>query len=215
MPIPKADTSSERTRLRDTVRNKIRDAILDGTLEPGERLNDDALVAWLQVSRTPVREALGDLAHAGLVEMTPNRHTRVAMPLEHEAIDNIQTLGVLFGAAANLAVPGLSDEARAQLVTMIDTCLVDLAAKDGPALNSHAMKLFAALLDHCPNRVLQKVCRDVMDGLAFRLRLPNIVEVLNWNSLTQSFEDLQSAIKGRDAAQVEQAMRALHSLPVA
>ena len=73
MPIPTSPPAAERQLLRDTVRTRIRDAILDGTLEPGERLHDDELITWLQVSRTPIREALSDLVRAGLVEMAPNR----------------------------------------------------------------------------------------------------------------------------------------------
>lgn len=53
-------------------------AIQDGTLEPGERLNDEQLTAWLGVSRTPVREAIARLESEGLVEMAANRFTRIA-----------------------------------------------------------------------------------------------------------------------------------------
>lgn len=53
-------------------------ATVDGTLEPGERLNDDQLVKWLGVWRTPVREAIAQLHGYGLVEIEANRYTRVA-----------------------------------------------------------------------------------------------------------------------------------------
>lgn len=51
---------------------------MDGTLEPGERLNDDELVTWLGVSRTPIREAIARLNTWGLVDMEANRYTRIA-----------------------------------------------------------------------------------------------------------------------------------------
>ena len=54
------------------------EAIENGTLEAGERLNDDELTSWLGVSRTPVREAIARLESEGLVEMAANRYTRVA-----------------------------------------------------------------------------------------------------------------------------------------
>lgn len=54
------------------------EAIENGTLEAGERLNDDELTGWLGVSRTPVREAIARLESEGLVEMAANRYTRVA-----------------------------------------------------------------------------------------------------------------------------------------
>jgi len=78
MPVPKSDTAASRTLLRDQVTNSIRAAIIDGTLEPGERLHDESLIEWLGVSRTPIREALASLANEGLIEMAANRYTRVA-----------------------------------------------------------------------------------------------------------------------------------------
>lgn len=56
----------------------MRDAIVDGTLAPGEQLRDQELAAWLGVSRTPVREALLRLQQAGLVSSLPGRSTTVA-----------------------------------------------------------------------------------------------------------------------------------------
>jgi len=56
----------------------MRTAIENGTLEAGERLNDEELTSWLGVSRTPVREAIARLESEGLVEMAANRYTHVA-----------------------------------------------------------------------------------------------------------------------------------------
>ena len=81
MPVPSSPPSVERTLLRDRVTDKIRTAILDGTLEPGERLHDDQLIAWLGVSRTPIREALAQLAGEGLIDMVANRSTRGVLRL--------------------------------------------------------------------------------------------------------------------------------------
>lgn len=79
MPVPKRTTTAEpRVLLRDVVYGKLRTAIEDGTLEPGERLNDEELTTWLGVSRTPVREAIARLETEGLIEMAANRYTRVA-----------------------------------------------------------------------------------------------------------------------------------------
>ena len=57
---------------------RLCEAIVDGTLAPGEVLHDDELCAWLGLSRTPVRDALRRLRDEGLVEMAPQRFTRVA-----------------------------------------------------------------------------------------------------------------------------------------
>ena len=78
MPVPASEPSPSRALLRDDVYRRVRDAIVDGTLAPGEQLRDQELAAWLGVSRTPVREALLRLQQAGLVAALPGRSTTVA-----------------------------------------------------------------------------------------------------------------------------------------
>lgn len=78
MPVPKPQSDEQsRKLLRDVVYDRLRTEILNGQFEAGERLNDDSLIEWLGVSRTPIREALSRLAADGLVEMQPNRFTQV------------------------------------------------------------------------------------------------------------------------------------------
>ncbi len=77
MPVPVEPVARTRSLLRDDVYARLRDAIVDGTLAPGEVLRDGDLATWLGVSRTPVREALLRLGQAGLVTAEPGRSTRV------------------------------------------------------------------------------------------------------------------------------------------
>jgi DNA-binding GntR family transcriptional regulator len=78
MPVPKPGADAPpRKLLRDVVYDRIRTEILSGQFEAGERLNDETLIEWLGVSRTPIREALGRLAADGLVETEANRYTQI------------------------------------------------------------------------------------------------------------------------------------------
>ena len=79
-PTPPADDPRSRPLLSDAARRVLRRAVLDGTLRPGEQLSDADLIDWLGVSRTPIRSALDDLRDLGLVELSANRWTRVALP---------------------------------------------------------------------------------------------------------------------------------------
>jgi GntR family transcriptional regulator, carbon starvation induced regulator len=58
--------------------DRLRTAIVTGELEPGERIRIEQLAADWQLSPTPLREAVRALAHAGLVELTPQRGATVA-----------------------------------------------------------------------------------------------------------------------------------------
>lgn len=110
-PVPMGDRPRRsRELLSDGVRRRILQAILDGTLVSGERLHDEELIAWLGVSRTPIRSALERLAEVGLVEMEPNRFTRVAHPTRIDLVDALEVYSCLHCAAAETIVPDLSDD---------------------------------------------------------------------------------------------------------
>lgn len=64
--------------LVDVARDRVRDAIFDGTLPPGAKVVEERLCSSLGISRAPLREALRLLAQQGLVVQTPRRGTRVA-----------------------------------------------------------------------------------------------------------------------------------------
>ena len=91
MPTEQRLEPVHRPLLRDEVYSRLRDAIVDGTLAPGEVLRDGDLAGWLGVSRTPVREALLRLGQAGLVHPTPGRSTIVAT-LDRREIRSAQSV---------------------------------------------------------------------------------------------------------------------------
>ena len=91
--------------LRDSVFVRIRDAIIDGTLEPGEKLMDGELSGWLGVSRTPIREALARLETTGLVETKPGRYTIVS-PIDTRTLADAQVVTAAMNElAVRTAVP--------------------------------------------------------------------------------------------------------------
>jgi DNA-binding GntR family transcriptional regulator len=108
MPVPPGRGLVSRSLLREDAYRAVRDAIVDGTLAPGERLNDNDLVEWLGVSRTPVREALARLERAGLVQTKPGRYTIVS-PLDVRAARGAQSVtGAMFELAVREAIPTMS-----------------------------------------------------------------------------------------------------------
>lgn len=116
MPVPSTLGVHKRTLLRDNVYESIRDAIVNGTLAPGERLRDPELESWLGVSRTPIREALLRLERAGLVVTQPSKATIVA-PFDLDSTLSAQQVGaVMHELAARLAVPRLGEHAITAMV---------------------------------------------------------------------------------------------------
>ncbi|QLF71897.1 GntR family transcriptional regulator (plasmid) [Peteryoungia desertarenae] len=81
----------------------LRDLVLKGDIQPGERLSEVALSARLDVSRTPLRAALQKLEQEGLVELIPSGGYAVRSFSRQDVTDSIELRGVLEGTAARLA----------------------------------------------------------------------------------------------------------------
>ncbi len=88
----------------------IREAIIDGRLEPGRRLKEEELARELGISRTPVREALLMLQAEGLVVATPNRGAMVRVHDAEDLDDLYQLRALLEGYAARRAAGHITDE---------------------------------------------------------------------------------------------------------
>ena len=88
MPIPIDHTKPVRTTAKLHAFNQLQQWIIDGTLQPDEKLNDIELAQALGVSRTPIRESLQLLESQGFVSMQPGRATQVT-PVEPEDIYNL------------------------------------------------------------------------------------------------------------------------------
>ncbi len=94
---------SSRGRTAEAITNVLREAILDGVLEPSTWLREEELAKELTVSRTPIREALGRLSAEGLVTITA-RQGAVVTPLSLEdVLDLFDVRERLEGLAARLA----------------------------------------------------------------------------------------------------------------
>src|ERR1700722_17693565 len=98
---------------------RVRAAIIEGELSPGQRLREDVLATELRVSRTPIREALRILTAEGLVESTPYVGSRVRVYDANEVEAAMQARALTEGLAGRRAA------ARAQphhIERMLESC---------------------------------------------------------------------------------------------
>lgn len=89
--------------LREIVADEIRQMIMSGELQPGERLFEDRLAERLGVSRNPVREALRALESTGLVEVVPRRGAYVSNVDAEQTRQLLELRSVLEAYAAEQA----------------------------------------------------------------------------------------------------------------
>jgi DNA-binding GntR family transcriptional regulator len=101
--------------LRELVRDKLRNAILDFSLKPGDRLVERVLVERMGVSRTTIREVMRDLTSEGLIVSTPKKGSVVAQLSASEAADLYEVRAGIEALIVKRFVEQASDEAIQRL----------------------------------------------------------------------------------------------------
>lgn len=115
MPIPNNYSAPVYLSAKDRAFQQIQYWIIDGTLQPGERINDMELAKAIGVSRTPVREALQMLSYQGFVSMKPGVATSINETNAKDISKIFPPLAALEGLAAELAAPVVKEEHVAKL----------------------------------------------------------------------------------------------------
>ena len=114
-PLPILEIEKLAAPLRQRVERVLRQAIIDGKLQPGRRLTERELTGMTGVSRTLIREALRQLESEGLISVIPNRGPVVRELTLEEAKELYAIRAVLEGLAARLFVAHADEVAMTRL----------------------------------------------------------------------------------------------------
>lgn len=146
--------------LRQIVYEKLRAAIVDGVLPPGSKLSEIELAEQMAVSRTPVREAIRQLAQTGLVTLSPRKGAFVTLPSLKDASDLYELrIALEILAVENLSVDPPVEELkrfRSVFASMTDTTPAAEYVKE-----DH--KFHAALYQSGTNRFLTLMLKNISD----------------------------------------------------
>lgn len=137
--------------LRAAVQDELRQAIIAGRYEQGERLFEDQIAQELEVSRNPVREALQALAGEGFVDLEPRRGARVATVSAKRAEELFEVRESLEGLVARLAARRRSADQLAELQGIVAAGLDHAAAGEFealPDLNTRFHRVLSAAADN-------------------------------------------------------------------
>lgn len=162
MPVPDVHDAVARPLLRDSAYTTLCEAIVSGTLAPGERLHDAQLCRWLGLSRTPIREALTRLEEERLVETSPQRWTRVTALEPDVARDVFRLLSAVHALATELAVPLLQRAELEALRRAHADYLGALHAGDGSAADAADDAFHGVFVTHCANVEIPRVLRHLL-----------------------------------------------------
>lgn len=115
MPIPSEHQRPTRITAKESAFTQLQQWIIDGTLQPGEKLNDIELAEALGVSRTPIRESLQLLEVQGFVKMYPGKATQVTEVDKESINDLLPPLAAMQALSTELAAPNLNKKVIKEL----------------------------------------------------------------------------------------------------
>lgn len=185
MPVPVTENVSPRRLIRDEVFQRLLDAIVGGDLTPGEQLYDAEIERWVGVSRTPVREALNQLATMGLVEILPQKRTRVT-PIDPTRLRSlVETVGTLLQGVVRDATPLLTEQ---DVAALRDAAARATAADDG-ATRAHDAFIADAFLGVFVRRLDNKTLARLLVR-----HLPEVRRALLAARSAEPFEQAASSI---------------------
>ena len=182
----------------------LKQALHAGRFEPGERVREEAVAAWLKVSRTPVREALRRLQSENLLVSTA--HGLAVPQLDRNQVFELYAIReVLEGAAAAMAARHASP---AEIAFLGEVLREQAAAKDDEARLLAANKaLHECIYRAANNRYLVRTLRSLADELA-QLRGTTFSWPKRVAEAMKEHTAIVRAIEKRDAEAAEHAARA-------
>lgn len=152
-------TTTSRVNLSDKIREALQDEIVSGKLYAGCRIDEQELMERFNVSRTPAREALQQLATAGLVDMVPRHGAVVATLSLTDYVAMLEMLTELEGLSARLSARRMPAALRKDLEASLKAC-EEAAARDDPIAYEQANRWFhETIYDGSLNEVLSRQLR--------------------------------------------------------
>lgn len=148
-------------RAADMVHEALREAILDGELRSGMRLREEELARRFGVSRTPVREALQQLAAEGFVDISPHRGAVVAQLTVEDILAIYIVREVLEGLSARLAARRATPEQANRLLAILTEMEAAAQAETPAKLADLNLKFHAELRRIANNHVLDRFLSQI------------------------------------------------------
>jgi len=190
--------------LRDVVFKTLRQAILTGELQPGERLMEIHLANRLGVSRTPIREAIRKLELDGLVTMVPRKGAEVAQITEKNLKDVLEVRRALDILAVELACERMSQEELQKLREACDTFAKMTETKDASAIAKADVALHDIITNATGNARLVQMVNNLAEQM-YRYRFEYIKDTANHARLIEEHEEIYDAIVSKDKQKAAQA----------
>lgn len=200
---------NEPATLREQTVGVLREAVLNGTFRPGEKLVERTLAERIGVSRTSVREALGQLDAEGLVRRVPGKGIHVTKLSEAEALAIYEARAILESALARL----FAERANAEEIDALEQGIQEAEVSNGPEMaRVHAEKLdrvFETITRGAGNDVARQMASVLRSRVTFlRTITSRVAPAARRRESMTLLGQIREALASRDADRAETLVRA-------
>jgi DNA-binding GntR family transcriptional regulator len=199
----KLGASSEVLHL--AVAQRLRTLIVEGGIGPGRKLNERELAERLQVSRTPLREALKLLTAEGLVEHLPNRGATVVQLSADDVAHAFEVMAALEGLSGELACARIGDAEIAELQALNFEMRAHHARGDLSAYYRVNAQIHRAINRAAGNPVLVQIY-DRLNARLQALRFRSNFAAGKWAAAVREHDAMIDALLARDGARLRRVL---------
>lgn len=195
-----------RLRLHEVVVDRLRNSIIEGELAPGAKLNERELCETLDISRTPLREALKVLAAEGLIDLVPNRGATVAEMSAAEIHEMFELMSGLEAFSGELACTRIRADELAEIKALHFAMLACHARQDLPGYYAKNRQIHDRINLAARNTPLRQTYLAINRRLqALRFRSNHQPE--KWEKAIREHSEMIEALEARDGRRLSEILR--------
>ena len=191
--------SIPRAALHEQVAQRLRQMLVENQIPPGAKLNERELSEVLQVSRTPLREAIKMLAAEGLVELLPNRGAIAVELTEADVLNTFEVMAGLEAMSGELAAGRITDAELAEIRAMHFEMLAAYTRRDLSAYYRLNSQIHRAINAAAKNTVLTTTYNQVNARLQ-ALRFRSNQDEAKWKQAMAEHDRMIEALASRNGA---------------
>ncbi len=197
--------SIPRASLHEQVAQRLRQMLVESRIAPGAKLNERELAELLQVSRTPLREAIKMLAAEGLVELLPNRGAVAVSLSEADILNTFEVMAGLEAQSGELAAQRITDAELGEIHALHFEMMAAYTRQDLSAYYTLNARIHRAISAAAKNPVLAAVYNQVNARLQ-ALRFRSNQDGEKWRRAVKEHEKMIDALDRRDAAAMREVL---------
>jgi DNA-binding GntR family transcriptional regulator len=191
--------------LHEATFQTLKSLLVEGKIAPGSKLNERELAERLNVSRTPIREAIRRLAADGLVELIANRGAIAVQLSIDDVIHTFDVIAELEGYSGELAAKNISDSTLSELEALQYEMMASYARRDLSSYYKLNLRIHRLINQAANNPVLATLFSQVNSRIE-ALRFRSNQDGVKWEKAVEEHQEMLDALKARDSARMRKVM---------